>query len=106
VNLRRRLERLEADSGLGAVCPECGIGSEGPVEIVVDWEGDATGPERCATCGMWLVVDWPDAPTPEEMARMEARMEAHRREHPELHHLDPADLPDYPPNSWPDEGGG
>jgi hypothetical protein len=43
----------------------------------------------CPQCGRQTlcVVDWDDAPTPEEHRRLEARMFAHAREHPEVHCL-------------------
>ena len=65
MSIKRRLERLEADSDLASGCPECGIGPDSPIEYVVEWESDeskASGPERCPRCGVWLIIGWPDLP--------------------------------------------
>ncbi len=112
MSLRRRLERLEGGDGR---CPECGWPPRpDEIEYIICWpedpEPEPTPP--CPLCGREreIVVDWDDAPTPEEQARMEARMWEHARAHPEVHTLAaPADLPDHPPGGAPgegDEGGG
>lgn len=65
----RRVRRLEATTGGGDRCPECGFdGNYRNASIVVEWydeEGTYDGPEEtvyCETCGepTDIVVTWQD----------------------------------------------
>ena len=65
----KRVERLEAATGGGGKCPECGAGADwSKIPRVVKWvdHGEQVSPEWCGTCGrpLRIVVTFPDWPGP------------------------------------------
>jgi len=58
-NIERRVAALEATTGGGDRCPECGNGPEDdrlPYEVVFVDPGDAPPDEWCGTCGRALAL--------------------------------------------------
>jgi hypothetical protein len=109
MSLRNRLRRLETGESEARACPECGgpWRPGDPVELVVSL-GDEKAPEPipteppCPECGreMEVVIDWDDAPSPEELRRLEAAM----LERGALQNKEEgSQVPDFPPSAW---GGG
>jgi hypothetical protein len=67
--IEKRVTRLEATTGGGGRCPECGWdGDPSKVQYVVEWQdpdGSTEPDEFCETCGRQLTctihMDWGDS---------------------------------------------
>lgn len=65
MSLNRRLKVLE-NGGSGNPCPECGWTPGEILRVVPQWDDDdderEPGSVRCAGCGRYLLIDWPEFP--------------------------------------------